>query len=88
MGNRDLFTVEEIADYLRITKGTVWRWCRGGKLPAVKIGHQWRIRREELEQMIRPSIPTSDCAKASEEAAVPVIIASQAEREGKGNGTA
>ena len=54
MDNRDLLTVEETAAYLRVTKGTIWRWCRSGKLPATKIGHQWRIRRDELEDMIHP----------------------------------
>ena len=69
MDNRDLLTVEETAGYLRVTKGTVWRWCRAGKLPATKIGHQWRIRREELEEMIRPDPAGSHGGKASDEAA-------------------
>lgn len=89
MKNGGLLTVEETAGYLRVTKGTVWRWCRAGKLPATKIGHQWRIRRGELEEMISPSLPASDGAKASDAAAAsPLTIASGVERRDKGNGTA
>lgn len=65
MDNKDLLTVEETAGYLRVTRGTVWRWCRAGKLPATKIGHQWRIRREELEEMIRLDPVANEGARAS-----------------------
>ncbi len=53
MDSRELLTVEEVAVYLRVTRGTVWRWCRIGELPCVKIGHQWRIRRDDFEQLLR-----------------------------------
>lgn len=89
MNDRDLLTVGEVADYLRITKGTVWRWCRIGKLPAIKIGHQWRIRREGLEEMIRPSLPPNDGAIGDQEAlAVPLTVGHEFERGDGGDGTA
>ncbi len=52
MNTTDLLTVEEAARYLKISKGTVWRWCRTGKLRGAKIGHLCRIRRKDLEAMI------------------------------------
>jgi excisionase family DNA binding protein len=52
--NTELLTADETADYLKISKGTVWQWCRGGRLPAVKMGRQWRIRRKDLEAMLDP----------------------------------
>ncbi len=48
----EVLTVWEVARYLRLSRTTVWRWCREGKLHAVRIGHQWRVRRAEVERMI------------------------------------
>jgi excisionase family DNA binding protein len=38
-----LLTVSEVADYLKTTTTTVYRWIRMGKLTAVKIGKEWRV---------------------------------------------
>jgi len=56
--DRDVFmeqkvmTVQEVADYLRISRTTAWRWCNEGRLPAFRIGREWRIKREALEETI------------------------------------
>ena len=50
---RDLLSAEEIAEYLGVGKVTVYRWCREGTLPCLKIGKHWRIRREELEDFLK-----------------------------------
>lgn len=31
---------------------TVYRWCREGRLPCLKVGRSWRIRREALEDFL------------------------------------
>lgn len=49
--NRDVLTVEEIAEDLRVSEGTVRRWIRGGKLPAFGLG-QYRIRRADYEKFL------------------------------------
>lgn len=45
----DLLTVLEVMNYLKVCRATVQRWCKEGKLPAVKIGKEYRIRRSDLE---------------------------------------
>ncbi|MCL4370664.1 MAG: helix-turn-helix domain-containing protein [Chloroflexi bacterium] len=50
----NLLTIEEIASYLRVCRRTAWRWCKSGKLPAFKLGHEWRVSRQELERIVRP----------------------------------
>jgi len=50
---RDVLTVDEIADYLRVSRATICRWCGAGKLPAFKIGKSWRVQRSDLEGYIR-----------------------------------
>lgn len=46
--NEELLTVDEVAEILRTTPNTIYRWLRAGKLPGVKIGKEWRIRKETL----------------------------------------
>jgi len=36
-------TVSEVADYLKTTTTTIYRWLKTGKLTAVKIGKEWRV---------------------------------------------
>ncbi len=50
---RDVLTVDEIAEYLRVSRATICRWCGTGKLPAFKIGKSWRVQRSDLEEYIR-----------------------------------
>lgn len=45
--------VEEVAGYLGVGRVTVYRWCREGRLPCLKVGKSWRIRREALEDFLR-----------------------------------
>jgi excisionase family DNA binding protein len=49
---RELLTVEEVAWYLKVGSATVYRWCREGRMPCLKIGKYWRTRREELEELV------------------------------------
>lgn len=48
----ETLTVQEVADYLKVSRTTVWRWCHQGLLPAFKIGRGWRVRRGELEKVM------------------------------------
>src|SRR5215218_1483943 len=51
----ELLGTEEVAEYLGVGQVTVYRWCREGSLPCLKIGRRWRVRREALEEFIRRS---------------------------------
>ncbi len=50
---KDLLSVEEVAAYLGVGPVTIYRWCREGRLPCLKIGKSWRVRREALEDFLR-----------------------------------
>jgi excisionase family DNA binding protein len=43
-----VLTVQEVAEHLKVSQATVWRWCQSGKLPAFRVGQQWRIRAADL----------------------------------------
>jgi excisionase family DNA binding protein len=45
----ELMTVEEVADYLRVTKKTIYRLLEGNKIPAAKVGRQWRFEKVTID---------------------------------------
>ena len=48
----ELLTTAEVASYLKLSQRTAWRWCKSGRLPAYKVGHQWRVARQDLEAFV------------------------------------
>jgi excisionase family DNA binding protein len=51
----EILTLEDAAAYLRISKRSVYRLLKEGKIPAKKIMHKWRFEREQLKEWIRNS---------------------------------
>jgi excisionase family DNA binding protein len=49
----ELLTIDEVAEYLRVSRSTVRRMIADGRLQAVTIGRQWRITKEAVEALIR-----------------------------------
>lgn len=47
-----LLTVAEAADVLRYTTRTIYRYIKEGKIPAARIGGQYRISRDDLDALI------------------------------------
>ncbi|AHY45680.1 excise: DNA binding domain, excisionase family [Rubrobacter radiotolerans] len=52
-GRMDLLGAEEVAGLMGVEVSTVWRWCREGRLPCLKAGKHWRVRREAMEDFLR-----------------------------------
>jgi len=52
--------VEEAADYLRTTTRSLRRLAREGKVPARKVGGEWRFHRLALEDYFRQPQPQGD----------------------------
>jgi excisionase family DNA binding protein len=50
---KDLLGVEDVGQLMGVGKATVWRWCREGRLPCLKVGKHWRVRREALENFLK-----------------------------------
>jgi excisionase family DNA binding protein len=50
--NTEFLTVAEVAAILRVSKLTVWRYIDAGKLPAYKVGRDYRIKKSEFEQFL------------------------------------
>ncbi|MBI4285828.1 MAG: helix-turn-helix domain-containing protein [Chloroflexi bacterium] len=45
-------TVEEVAEYLRISKASVYRLVRDKKIPVSKIGRQFRFRKDAIDRWL------------------------------------
>jgi excisionase family DNA binding protein len=50
-----LLAAADVAELIGVKETTVYRWCKEGKLPCLKIGKHWRIRRGVLEDFLKQS---------------------------------
>ena len=48
-----LLTIPEVASALRVSEKTIRRWIYAEILPAAKLGAQWRVRSQDLQDFIR-----------------------------------
>lgn len=48
-----LMNINELANYLRVTKKTIYRLLERREIPATRIGHQWRFERVSIDNWIR-----------------------------------
>ena len=48
-----LLTAEQVARYLRVDKFTVYRLVAQKKIPAFKVGNQWRFKQELLDDWLK-----------------------------------
>lgn len=53
-------TASEAAERMRVSKMTVYRLIRSGKLPAVQIGKAYRVRERDLEGYLDASYVNTD----------------------------
>lgn len=51
--NKEILTAKEVAEYLNIHPLTVHKYAREGKIPAFKIGTDWRFHRKYIERWIK-----------------------------------
>ena len=50
--NKTVMTIKDVAAYLGIHPMTVYKFAQRGKLPAFKIGSDWRFHRKHIEAWI------------------------------------
>jgi excisionase family DNA binding protein len=50
-------TTEEVLEYLQVNLRTVYRLIKAGKLPAVRVGRQWRFRKADLDTWLDSQRP-------------------------------
>lgn len=48
----DIWTIKEVATYLKIKEKTAYALVAQGKIPGFKVGGAWRFQRKDIEQWI------------------------------------
>lgn len=48
----DVLTIDELSTYLKISKSTLYKLVREGKIPSQKIGRHWRFRKETIDRWL------------------------------------
>ncbi len=66
MADIKVFTLDEVADILKVTKRTLYNYVKAGKLPAVKIGKYWRVSEESLQAFISTGTTVAEANRRKE----------------------
>ena len=43
-------TLQEVAEYLQLSKDMIYRLAQNGRIPASKVGSRWRFRQERIDR--------------------------------------
>jgi len=46
----EILTLEEVAKYLKVKPQTIYTWVQSGKIPAAKLGKEWRFRKSVVDK--------------------------------------
>jgi excisionase family DNA binding protein len=55
-------TTEEVLEYLQVNLRTVYRLIKAGKIPAVRVGRQWRFRKRDIDAWLDAQRPRGERA--------------------------
>jgi excisionase family DNA binding protein len=64
MIDESFLTTEEVLEYLQVNLRTVYRLIKAGKIPAVRVGRQWRFRKRDIDAWLESQRPRGTRAAA------------------------
>ncbi len=50
--DNEILTLEEVAAYLRLKPQTIYKWAQEKRIPAAKLGKEWRFRRSVIDRWL------------------------------------
>jgi excisionase family DNA binding protein len=56
LADAEILTIEEVAAYLRLTPQTIYKWAQEKRIPAAKLGKEWRFRRSIIDRWLDEQI--------------------------------
>ena len=71
MIDETFLTTEEVLEYLQVNLRTVYRLIKAGKIPAVRVGRQWRFRKRDIDAWLDSQRPRGGARQAPAAVAVP-----------------
>lgn len=48
----DILTIEQLAEYLKVSRSTLYKLAQGGKLPGQKVGKRWRFHKKAIDRWL------------------------------------
>jgi excisionase family DNA binding protein len=69
MIDETFLTTEEVLEYLQVNLRTVYRLIKAGKIPAVRVGRQWRFRKRDIDAWLDSQRPRGGSRQAPAAAA-------------------
>jgi excisionase family DNA binding protein len=69
MMDETFLTTEEVLEYLQVNLRTVYRLIKAGKIPAVRVGRQWRFRKRDIDAWLDSQRPRGSTRAAAPAAA-------------------
>ncbi|MDD5408920.1 MAG: helix-turn-helix domain-containing protein [Candidatus Omnitrophica bacterium] len=48
-----LIDIDELAEYLKLKKQTIYNWLNQGKISGIKVGGVWRFDRRDIDSWLR-----------------------------------
>jgi excisionase family DNA binding protein len=65
MMDETFLTTEEVLEYLQVNLRTVYRLIKAGKIPAVRVGRQWRFRKRDIDAWLDSQRPRGGARAAA-----------------------
>ena len=65
MMDETFLTTEEVLEYLQVNLRTVYRLIKAGKIPAVRVGRQWRFRKRDIDAWLDSQRPRGGGSRAA-----------------------
>lgn len=62
--SKEIMTTKDVAEYLNIHPLTVHKYAREGKIPAFKIGTDWRFHKKYIERWIKEKLAYNSQSQA------------------------
>jgi excisionase family DNA binding protein len=77
-GDDPFMTTEEVLEYLQVNLRTVYRLIKAGRIPAVRVGRQWRFRKRDIDAWLdgqrAPGLPPPAGANAAPRVARVLVV--------------
>src|SRR5438093_13308655 len=77
MIDETFLTTEEVLEYLQVNLRTVYRLIKAGKIPAVRVGRQWRFRQRDIDAWLDSQRPRGGARPAAPAASRPAAGANR-----------
>ncbi len=59
LNTKEVLTLREVAEYLGVHTSTIYKYAQQGKIPAFKIGSDWRFKKTHIDQWIEEQTTTT-----------------------------